>query len=94
MRTGEVDMSEITRLLRIGEVKRRTGLSETTIWRRRREGRFPQPVDLGNGFLGWYEHEIQKWVEDRPRVSITVAACWLLIFFAALALPLVGWAVA
>ena len=86
-------MSEITRLLRLREVKRRTGLSDTTIWRRRRAGSFPDPVDLGNGLLGWYEDEIQKWIEDRPRVSIAAAAC-LLIIFAAFALPLVGWVIA
>ena len=83
----------VTRILRLHEVKRRTGLSGTTIWRRRREGSFPSPVDLGNGILGWYEDEIEIWIKARPRVSIAAAAV-LLIFFAALALPLVGWAIA
>ena len=64
-------MSEITRLLRIGEVERRTGLSRTTIWRRRRKGRFPDPVALGNGLLGWHENEITNWIEARPRVSLS-----------------------
>ena len=62
-------MRKITRLLRMREVKRRTGLSPTTIWRRRREGSFPDPVNLGNGLLGWYEDEIEAWIKARPRVS-------------------------
>ncbi len=66
-------MSEITRLLRISEVEHRTGLSRTTIWRRRRAGLFPNPVAIGNALLGWYEHEIQEWIEARPRVSIAAA---------------------
>ena len=57
-------------MLRPREAAERTGLSRTTIWRRRRAGKFPDPVDLGNGLLGWYEDEIAAWIEARPRVAI------------------------
>lgn len=57
------------RLLRIEEVKDKTGLSRTTIWRREREGDFPQRVKLGESAVAWREDEIEDWIEDRPRGS-------------------------
>ena len=57
------------KVLRISEFEARVGLSRTTIWRRRREGLFPHPVNLGNGLLGFIEHEIDDWLANRPRIS-------------------------
>jgi len=34
------------RLIRFPEVKRRTGLSKTTIWREMRKGKFPKSLAL------------------------------------------------
>lgn len=56
-------------ILRFREVQRRTGFSRSTVCRRVRAGTFPQPVDLGNGLLGFYDDEVDEWVEDRPRVT-------------------------
>ena len=54
-------------ILRLKEVLRRVALSESTIRRERRAGRFPQPVKLSNGTVGWYENEIDAWLANRGR---------------------------
>ena len=54
-------------ILRFAEVRKRTGLSRATIYRRMRVGEFPAALDLGNGLLGWDEEEVEEWRESRPR---------------------------
>ena len=44
-----------------------TGLSETTIWRERRAGRFPEPIQLSPGAKGWTRPMIARWREERAR---------------------------
>ena len=58
-----------TAALRMKQVETKTGLSRATICRRVRAGNFPQPVDLGNGLLGFFENEVDEWLEERPRVT-------------------------
>lgn len=57
----------MTNILRFAQVRERTGLSRSTVYRRIRCGKFPVPLDLGNGRLGWLEDEIDEWVAARPR---------------------------
>jgi predicted DNA-binding transcriptional regulator AlpA len=55
------------------EVERRTGFCRRTILSRRQAGKFPQPVDMGDGDhpkLGYFEDEIEAYIESRPRVGI------------------------
>ncbi len=54
-------------IIRLPEVRRRTGLSRTTIWRKVRAGTFPAPLDLGKNSIGWHADEIAGWVSGRPR---------------------------
>ena len=42
-----------TRILRLPEVARMTGLGKSTIHRRYRNGTFPQPLRLGERWIGW-----------------------------------------
>ena len=42
-------------IIRKPEVLRRTGYSDTTIWREEKAGRFPQRVQLSPMAVGWYE---------------------------------------
>ena len=56
---------ENDRLLRLAEVMRKTGLSESTIYRRMKEGSFPQSVSLGPACVRWLMSEVQAWVTDR-----------------------------
>lgn len=50
-----------TRLLRLPEVQRMTGMGRSTIWRRAREGSFPQPVKLGPRTTAWVAAEVEGW---------------------------------
>jgi prophage regulatory protein len=62
-------MNEPLRIIRRREVRRRTGLSETTIWRKERDRTFPQRVKLNadGSAIGYLEHEVDQWVRDRVR---------------------------
>lgn len=51
--------------LRLPEVKRRTGLSRSSIYLRIKTGEFPAPVKLGGRAVGWVEEEISNWARDR-----------------------------
>lgn len=53
------------RLLRFPEVRRRTGLSRSTIWRLERRGEFPMHCRISSGAVGWVDSEIAAWLEQR-----------------------------
>ena len=53
------------RILRLKEVKNRTGLSRSTIYAWIKEGKFPKAVALGDKAIGWRESEISSWIESR-----------------------------
>jgi prophage regulatory protein len=57
------------RILRKPSVENRTGLSDTSIWRQYRAGTFPKPVKLGPNAVGWYEDEVNAWIESRERTG-------------------------
>ena len=57
------------RLLRLSEVQPRTGLSRTTIYRKMRDGSFPEPLKIGVRAVRWPESEIAAWLAARPRAS-------------------------
>ena len=54
-----------TRLIRLEEVKRRTGFQKSSIYNRITEGIFPRPVPLGARAVAWVEDEIQEWINSR-----------------------------
>jgi prophage regulatory protein len=60
--------SEIThhRLIDLPEVKRRTGLSRSTIYNYIAAGLFPRSRKLGLRRVGWLETEINAWIAERP----------------------------
>lgn len=51
-------------LLRLPEVRSRTGLSRSEIYRRVAAGRFPKPTKLGN-VSAWSSDEVTRWVQAR-----------------------------
>lgn len=57
----------LRKVLRRAEVMRLTGLSATTLWRLEREGAFPRRVQLGARSCGWFEDEVQGWLDTRER---------------------------
>lgn len=52
-------------ILRLPEVRARTGLSRSTIYQRMSKGEFPSPVSLGDRAVGWVEQEVERWIADR-----------------------------
>ena len=67
-------MSNSNRLLRREEVEKRTGLARTTIYRKMREGSFPEPLQVGARAVRWPASEIEAWLAERPRASGEAAA--------------------
>lgn len=56
-------------IIRLPDVKARTGLSRSEIYRREALGQFPKRVSLGARSVGWPSDEIQQWIEQRIRES-------------------------
>lgn len=56
---------EPRRFLRLPDVKRRTGLSKSTLYDRIRAGTFPKPVPLGGSLAAWVESEVEEWMSAR-----------------------------
>ncbi len=61
--------STADRLLRLSEVQTRTALGRTTIYRKMREGSFPEPLKIGARAVRWPESEIEAWLAARPRAT-------------------------
>jgi prophage regulatory protein len=51
------------RLVRLPEVRNRTGLSTATIYRKMAEGRFPKAVKISTMLVAWYEGDVNAWVQ-------------------------------
>ena len=55
------------RILRRPEVEARVGHKRSWIYDQMEANRFPRPVEIGMGSVGWFEDEIDEWVNTRPR---------------------------
>ena len=62
------------KLLTRPEVEELTGLKRATIYRLMRRGGFPEPRRIGERAVRWPLHEIEAWIEDRPRATGLAAA--------------------
>ena len=56
-------------LLRMTQVKARTGLSRSTIYLRIKAGEFPTQVSLGPRAVAWLEAEIERWIRAQVERS-------------------------
>ena len=52
-------------LLRMPQVKARTGLSRSTIYLKIKTGEFPAQVSLGPRAVEWLEAEVEHWITSR-----------------------------
>lgn len=55
-----------TRLIRLPEVKLRTGLARSSIYRMMDDGSFPRPRKLGPRAVAWLLNDIVQWIDSRP----------------------------
>lgn len=53
------------RIIRLKDVKTRTGLSRSSIYAFIKTSGFPQPISLGARAVGWLEIEIEAWLQER-----------------------------
>jgi prophage regulatory protein len=56
-------------IIRLTEVKRRTGKSRAAIYVGMSCNKFPTSISLGARAVGWIEEEIDDWIEDRIEKS-------------------------
>jgi prophage regulatory protein len=54
-----------TRILRIAQVRDRTGLATSSIYKLMSLGAFPKPVPLSERCVGWPEHEVDDFIAAR-----------------------------
>lgn len=52
-------------LLRMEQVKARTGLSRSSVYAKVASGDFPKPVTIGSRAVAWVESEISAWIQAR-----------------------------
>jgi prophage regulatory protein len=62
-------LSKTLVILRLNDVKSRTGLSRSTIYARMAEGDFPPTISLGGRSVGCVEAEINDWISARVQNS-------------------------
>lgn len=62
-------------ILRLPEVKARTGLSRSSIYLRMTNHEFPRPVSLGGRAVGWVEADIENWLAEKIESSRMVGTC-------------------
>jgi prophage regulatory protein len=56
-------------ILRIAQVKQRTGLSRSTIYALIKSGQLQRPIQLGPRAVGWLASDIESFIERRVRAS-------------------------
>jgi prophage regulatory protein len=57
------------RILRLKEVKAKTGLSRSSIYGKIAKREFPRQIKLGIRMVGWLEEEIDAWIAEKVQMS-------------------------
>jgi prophage regulatory protein len=57
------------KLIRRDVVLDRCGVSNASQWRMEKRGEFPARVKLTGTLVGWYEDEVEAWINTRQRGS-------------------------
>jgi prophage regulatory protein len=56
-------------IIRIKQVKERTGLSRSTLYTLIKEGKFAAPIPIGARCVGWLSSDIDTWINARVNAS-------------------------
>lgn len=56
-------------IIRLPQVKQRTGLSRSTIYALIKAGQFHAPISLGARAVGWLESDVSDFIEARVKAS-------------------------
>lgn len=65
---------EPSRLVRLPEALRLTGLGRTSFLDRVRRGEIASPVRLTERAVAWRETDLAAWIDSRPRVELRRSA--------------------
>ena len=60
--TGPAARTAPLKFLRFPEVRERTGLSRSTIWRLERRGEFPKHHRISPNIVAWVDHDVAAWI--------------------------------
>lgn len=60
--------------LRLPAVQQRVPYSKSSIYSMVEKGLFPAPHRLGARAVGWLEHEVNLWIEDRSKKEPAIPA--------------------
>jgi prophage regulatory protein len=60
---------ERKKFLRLIQVRERTGLSRTTIYRKIAAREFPRPIHLGSRAVAWVEADVIQWMNECEQLS-------------------------
>lgn len=60
------------KIIRLPEVKSKTGLSRSTIYLHMTKGTFPQNISLSERAVGWLDADIERWLGERIAASKAV----------------------
>ena len=58
------------RLIRKPELLSIIGLSDSSIWRMEKAGKFPGRIQLGGNSVAWFESEILDWLKDKAAARL------------------------
>ena len=67
--TSQTPSPTASRVLRLKEVCKATGLGRSFIYQLQSERRSPHSIRIGVRAVGWLDHEVQNWLEGRVRTS-------------------------
>lgn len=59
----ESAQSRTTQVLKLADVMKRTSLGRSTIFRLVNKGNFPKPQRLSPGRTGWFESDVNGWLD-------------------------------
>lgn len=69
LNTTHTSLADARKLLKLAEVRDRTTLSTSEIYRRIAADRFPRQIRLGAKSVAWLESDIQKWIDEQIALS-------------------------
>jgi prophage regulatory protein len=56
-------------IVRLPQVKQRTGLSRSTIYALIKSGHFKAPISLGARAVGWLDSDVDEFIAERVKAS-------------------------
>lgn len=65
-------MNSVRRVLRLPEVMKITGVGRSSLYKWISEGSFPRSFLLGSRAVGWFEGDVQIWLDSRVQSRRTL----------------------